>query len=141
MRRAPRLVLDTNVVISALLWKGKPDELLVLARDGKARLHSSGVLLDELRGILERPKLAKAIALTGLTSDELFAGYRRSVTLTRPGPLAQSWSRDPDDDHVIACALAAKADFVVTGDDDLLMLGDVEGVRIVTVADLLRTLA
>jgi len=49
MRRAPRLVLDTNVVISALLWKGKPGELLVLARDRKARLHSSRVLLDELR--------------------------------------------------------------------------------------------
>ncbi len=128
-------------MISALLWKGKPDELLVLARDGKVRLHSSRMLLDELREILERPKLAKAIDLTGLTIADLLAGYQRIVTLARPAQLDRPYSRDPDDDHVIACALAARADFLVTGDDDLLVLERVETIRILSASAVLAELA
>ena len=137
MTRAPRLVLDTNIVISALLWKGKPSEFVVLAKAGKVRLYSSRVMLDELRGALERAKLAKAVGLTGLTSNELFDDYRRLVTLTRSAPLDRRYSRDPDDDHVLACALAARAGFIITGDDDLLSLGTVEGVAIRTAAEFL----
>ena len=47
-----RLVLDTNVVVSGLFWGGPPRRLLDLARDGRVVLFSSGVLLDELAGVL-----------------------------------------------------------------------------------------
>ncbi len=134
MRRPPRLVLDTNVVISAVLWGGKPAELLALAGEGEVRLFSSRVLLDELRTTLERPKLAKAVGATGLEIVDILADYRRLATLTRLARLKKPLSRDPDDDHVIACALAARADFLVTGDDDLLALEQVEGVAIRSVA-------
>jgi putative PIN family toxin of toxin-antitoxin system len=141
MRRPPRLVLDTNVVISAILWGGKPGHLLALAGEDEVRLHTSRVLLDELQATLERPKLARAVEATGLGVGDIVADYRRLTTLTRPTALEKPLSRDPDDDHVIACALAAHADFLVTGDDDLLALGEVEGLAIRSVSASLMELS
>ena len=138
MNRPPRLVLDTNVIISAILWGGKPAQLLALAGEGELQLCTSRVMLDELRKTLERPKLAKAVQATGRTAEELVSDYRRLTILKRPASLERPFSRDPDDDHVIATALAARADFLVTGDDDLLELEQVEGVIIRLVADVIQ---
>jgi putative PIN family toxin of toxin-antitoxin system len=141
MSRPPHLVLDTNVVISAVLWSGKPGLLIEAAGEGAVRLYACRALLDELRGTLERPKLARYVEAKGLTVDDILTDYRRLVTLTRRAAPAGPWSRDPDDDRVIACALAARADFLVTGDDDLLVLGDIDTLRIVTPNELLAMLA
>jgi putative PIN family toxin of toxin-antitoxin system len=140
MSRPPRLVLDTNVVISAVLWGGKPGELIAAAGEGAVWLHSDRLLLDELRASLERPKLARRVAAKGLTPDAILADYRHLVTLTRR-VLPGAWSRDRDDDRVIACAIAARADWIVTGDDDLLSLREAGGVAILTVAEMLTKLA
>ena len=141
MRRKPRLVIDTNVVVSALLWGGKPLELLALAEQGEVRLYASPPLLAELEKTIGKPKLARVLAASGRSAAEHVADYRRLVILMRRALPAGAWSRDPDDDRVIACALAAGADFLVTGDEDLLTLGAVEGVRIITPAALLDMLA
>ncbi len=141
MTRPPRLVLDTNVLVSAFLWEGNPGQLLAKAETGEVRLYTSPILLDELEDALGRPKLAKRVALTGLGVSEMVASYRRVAAVRRAKLLDRAFSRDPDDDHVIACALAARTDFLVTGDADLLSLGTVEGVRIVSPADLLERLA
>jgi putative PIN family toxin of toxin-antitoxin system len=141
MRRKPRSVLDTNVVVSALLWGGKPLDLLTLAEQGQVRLYTNPILLAELKATLAKPKLALAIAASGKSASAHVANYRRLAISMRRAMPQGAWSRDPDDDHVIACALAAKADFVVTGDDDLLSLGTLEAVRIVSPVDLLAILA
>lgn len=141
MTRPPRLVLDTNVLISAFLWEGNPGQLLEKAENGEARLYTSRILLDELEDALRRPKLAKQVGLTGLSISDMMASYSRVATVKRPPRLDRTFSRDPDDDHVIACALAARADFLVTGDGDLLSLGTADGVRIVSPTDLLELLA
>lgn len=141
MKRRPRLVLDTNVVVSALFWDGKPLEVMALALGGDVRLYASAALLAELRVTLAKPKLVKALEASGRSTAYHVDAYRRLVTLTRRAPAQGEWSRDPDDDHVIACALASRADFLVTGDGDLLSLGTVEGVRIVSPMDLLELLA
>ena len=133
-------MLDTNVVLSAVLWEGNPGRIIAKAEVGDVRLYTSPFLLEELRVTLDRPKLRKRAAMTGLTAELIFADYRRLALLKKPGAVG-AWSRDPDDDHVIACALAARADFLVTGDGDLLSLGSVEGVRIVSPVDLLAILA
>ena len=94
------LVLDTNVVLSALLWEVSPISLLLLAHDESVSLITSAPLSDELMGILTRRKFEKKVADSLLSVDRLVALYVDQVTLVRPvyvGRLAP----DPDDDVVI----------------------------------------
>jgi predicted nucleic acid-binding protein len=67
--------------------------------------------------------------------------YRRLVTVVAPAPIPTTVQADPDDDHVLACALAARADLIVSGDRHLLDLGMYRSIRIVTSADALSALA
>lgn len=66
-------MLDTNVMVSALLWDGNPGRLLAKAENGEARLYTSRILLDELEDALGRPKLAKRVGLTGLGVADMVA--------------------------------------------------------------------
>ncbi len=141
MTRTPRVVLDTNVVVSAFLWEGKPGQLLAIAGEGGIRLFSSRVLQEEARATLDKPRLARAVAMTGLSAARIMADYRRLTTVVRTALLETRFSRDPDDDHVIACAIAARADYIVTGDDDLLVLGAVAGIAIRSVSNALAEIA
>ena len=131
MRHKPRLVVDTNVFVSAILWKGVPGRLITMAGERDIRLFSSSVLLGELAQTLAKPKLARAVAATGLFIPEILASVRHLVTFVRVAPLAGPVSRDPDDDRVLACAVAARADLIVSGDADLLVLGSYGGMPIV----------
>jgi putative PIN family toxin of toxin-antitoxin system len=133
-----RLVLDTNVVASGLLWNGAPAQLIDAARADEVELFSSRVLLAELTRILRRAKFAKAITASGVSLDELVLGYAELVTLVVPIEIPPTVLRDPDDDHVLACAVTASAELVVSGDRDLLELKTFREARIVTSAEALR---
>ncbi len=65
-----------------------------------------------------------------VTAEELFEGYAALVELVEPVDLKDSVSRDPDDDHVLAAAIGGKADLIVSGDDDLLVLRKYQGITI-----------
>lgn len=134
MRRQPRWVVDTNVLVSAFLWQGTPGRVIELAGENEIRLFTSRALLDELAATLAKKKLIKHVAATGLTAQQMLALYRRLTTLVSARRLAQQVSRDADDDAVLACALAARADLVISGDDDLLSLASFRGIPIVTIA-------
>jgi uncharacterized protein len=134
-----RLVLDTNVVLSALLWEGAPKRLLLLARDESVSLITSAPLLDELNGILSRRKFEKKIVGSQQPIDQLIDLYVDQVTVVRPA-FVPRLAPDPDDDVVIGTAIAGKADLIVTGDHALLSVNEFGGVRIVSVADALRIL-
>jgi putative PIN family toxin of toxin-antitoxin system len=135
-----RLVLDTNVVASALLWDGVPRRLVQLALQNDASLFSSLPMLEELTGILYRRKFEKKIAASLLSIDQLVNLYAGIAALVRPIPVA-GLARDPDDDVVIGTALAAKADFLVTGDLALLSVAEYEGGRIVSVREALQAVS
>lgn len=128
-----RLVLDTNVVASAILWGGTPRVLLQAAREKRVELFSSTAMLAELTDILGRRKFARKIAASQLTIDQLVDGYAQLAALVRPVATPRI-APDPDDDVVIGTALAAKADLIVTGDKPLLTVSEHQGVRIVSVA-------
>ncbi|MFY9261141.1 MAG: putative toxin-antitoxin system toxin component, PIN family [Gallionella sp.] len=129
-----KLVIDTNVLVSAFLWKGVPNQLIELARDRACQFFTCRLLLEELRDVLQRPKLAKFVQATGLTAEQMVVNYQKLVTLKTAHQLATQVSRDIDDDAVLACALAAKADLIVSGDEDLLVLQVFQGIRIVSAA-------
>jgi putative PIN family toxin of toxin-antitoxin system len=132
-----RLVLDTNVVVSALLWDGGPRKLLSAGRRGEVELYSSAQLLRELTDVLSRRKFHSKIAASQLSVDQIVDLYAELAALVRPVPVPRIVS-DPDDDAVIATALAAKADLIVTGDKALLSIDTYENLRVVSVAEALR---
>lgn len=132
-----RIVTDTNVVVSGLLWLGNPGRLLEAAAYGRVTLYTSPVLVAELRSTLSYARLAKYIQRSGLALDELLTRYLNVAIIVEPDTLPQA-VRDPDDDHVLACALAAQADLITTGDADLLDLKVFESIPIVTPAEALR---
>ncbi|WP_179106920.1 putative toxin-antitoxin system toxin component, PIN family [Variovorax sp. KK3] len=131
-------MVDTNVLVSAFLWKGPPGRVIELAGEKEVQLFTSRVLLDELAATLSKKKLARYVEATGSRADHMLASYRRIATVVAARPLDAQVSRDVDDDAVLACAIAARADLVVTGDDDLLSLKRFGEVPIVTVAQAVK---
>jgi putative PIN family toxin of toxin-antitoxin system len=97
-------------------------------------------LLDELEEVLGYSKLAKAVAATRLTPTQLRQRYQRIVTVVEPTAVPPTVLADPDDDHVIACAVAAKADLIVSGDSHLLALKKHQNIPILRVTDALDKL-
>ncbi|MHB8447756.1 MAG: putative toxin-antitoxin system toxin component, PIN family [Rudaea sp.] len=136
-----RLVLDTNIALSGLLWGRTPGQLIDAAVQQRIELASSTVLLAELHSVLSRPKFARQFAYRDLTVADLFDGYAALVVNVSPLATPRVVARDPDDDHVIACALAARADAIVSGDNHLLDLREHQGIVILTAADALNRIA
>lgn len=134
-----RLVLDTNVVVSALLWNGAPRRLLRAAAVAGVELVTSDPLLAELADVLSRSKFKKRLGVLGVSSSELFGTYARQVAIVQ-ATSAPRIAPDRDDDVVIGTALASRADLVVTGDRTLLSVAEYEGVRIVSVGEALHVI-
>ncbi len=136
-----RIVLDTNIVLSGLLWRGPPHALLThIGQNPGIHLFSSQALLDELADVLVRPSPAKRLKLINKTAHEVLADYVSAVTVLQPQPLARPVCRDPDDDGVLALALLAQAQAIVSGDNDLLVLQRFEGIALITATQALQQL-
>ena len=137
-----RIVLDTNTVVSALLWKGAPHVLLTTARERPdITLFSSPKLLAELADVLSRVKLASAVRQSGRVAEALMHRYLGIVRVVLPDSVPAVVLADPDDDHVLACALLARADFIVSGDNDLLALDSYQGIPIVSAGSAVQRIA
>jgi putative PIN family toxin of toxin-antitoxin system len=132
-----RLILDTNTAVSGLLWSGPPSQVIDAAIVGTVSLFTSAVLLDELLDVLQRPKLTLRLALRGLTAPELLAEYTALTVVVSPAPLLTPVSADPDDDAILACAVSAQAEAIVSGDHHLLDLKIYHSIPILTAPELL----
>ena len=128
------VVLDTNVVVAALLWDGVPRALLELVAAVPWVVAAvSPELIAELERVLQRPQLAEGVRATGRTAEELISRYREITATVTPVTVAPVVVADADDDHVLALAVAAHASLVITGDrSHLLPIGRHEGIAIVT---------
>jgi len=135
-----RVVADTNTIVSGFLWGGLPAEVLAAAAAKRVALFSSPALIAELEDVLAREKFFLRIARVGSTAAELINGYRALAQLVRTAEIAPI-SRDPDDDQVLACALAADAHIIVTRDRDLRSLDPFHAIRILPAREALAFIA
>ncbi len=129
-----RLVLDTNTVVSGLIWGGVPGQLIDAAAAGTVQIISSVPLLGELHDVLFRKKFAAQLAEQGVDAADLFEGYAALVELVDPANIGPVILADPDDDIVLATAVAGNAAAIVSGDAHLLGIGEFRGMPIVTPA-------
>jgi len=132
-----RIVADTNVIVSAFLWGGVPRRILDEVEAQRLELFTSRALIVELEDVFSRAKFAKRLSQTRFSAAFLLARYTQFATLITPAEVAASALRDPKDQHVLACALGARVEAVVTGDADLLSLGSYENIPIITAAQCL----
>ena len=136
-----RAVLDTNVVTSGFLWGGVPRQLLQVAREKQLRLFTSTTLLLELSDILARAKFARKLTDAQLSIDQLVERYALLATVVHPSLITPTILEDPDDDHVLACALATQVDLIVSGDRHLLDLKEFQGIRIVAAVEAVKLIS
>ena len=136
-----RLVLDTHVAISALLWQGVPGRLIQAATTGDITLVTTIPLLAELRGVLQRDKFQSQLHARAVAIEDLLDGYVELVHVVPPAELSATIARDPSDDAVLAAALAGGADLIVSGDSHLLNLKRYQNIEIVTAVGAIERLS
>jgi putative PIN family toxin of toxin-antitoxin system len=127
------IVLDTNVLISAIVFGRAPRTILEMVIAGKVRCVLSIAILDELRDVLQRPKF-------GLTPEQAITVIEELsgvCEILNPTRRLRTIKADPDDNRLLECALEAQADAIVTGDAHLLKLKQFRGIAIVTPAEFL----
>ncbi len=133
----PRAVLDTNTLISGLFFIFGNEALLVdAALEGRLKLLTSLEILEEVREVLSRPKFELSPEEAGSAFQLVVSVSEIILALGR----AKLRCGDPDDQKFLDCASAGKADFLVTGDRDLLTMRRVGRTRIVRTRELVRTI-
>ncbi len=135
-----RAVIDTNTWLSGLIWGGAPRRLIEHVLNGDMQGMTSRTLALEFERVLGYPHIEKALLKRNLSPTELSKQFTLLNQLVEAAPLALRISRDPDDDAVLACAQTAKADLIVSGDQDLLVLQQFEGIPILAAAQVLERL-
>jgi putative PIN family toxin of toxin-antitoxin system len=126
-------VLDTNVLVSGLVAEyGFPRQILDAWLEGRFTLVTSFYLVEEVTHVLTYPRIARRMQLNDAELAAILAALLSRTKLT-PGQLQlPGVTRDPKDDAVVACAIEGKANYIVSGDQDLLALGVYEGIPVVT---------
>ena len=128
-----KVVIDTNIYISAIFWGGKPRKIIDLARDGVIQIFISKEIVDEIEKILKKK--------FKLSSDETKIILLDLYTFTFPVNIkkrVQVILEDPDDDKFIYCAITSKAKFIISGDRHLLTLQEYSGIKILKASEFIQ---
>jgi uncharacterized protein len=132
-----RVVVDVNIWISALLWGGVPDKVVILAQEQTITIFASDALFLELETTLRRPKFQSKIQSLNLNLEDVINATKDVLEFCPTISVDAPQLRDPKDTVVLAAAVAANAEAIVTGDLDLLVLIKFNGIPILTPQDFL----
>jgi len=125
------VVVDTNVWVSGLLWKGSPWHILRLAEAKDITLFAAVTMLEELERVLHYPRLQPRRLELGLEIAELMAYATSMVTLVELQEVEPVVISDPDDDVFVSCAVAVRAKYLISGNKHLLDLEQWQSIAIV----------
>jgi len=128
----PKIVIDTNIYISAIFWGGKPREIVELGRSGYIRVFSSAEIEKEIDEKLRLKFRLDADETVQIILD--FSTFTIPVKITKR---IAAINDHPDDDKFIECALSCGADYIVSGDKHLLKLKEYEGIKIINASNFL----
>ena len=127
-----RVVLDTNVYISGLLWTGTPHRLIHAAEVGALAPVTTPAIMDEVREALGRPKFIMRMNALNTSTGELMESLLSIVEIVPGISIERVIEHDPEDDKILACALASRAQWIVSGDEHLLRLKRYRNIPILT---------
>ena len=139
-KHAPKAVLDANVWVSALLWGGKPAEIIKAAENHKISIVLSEEIIKELSQVLAYPKLKKVYKAEGLSQEDLMEAVLKIGKFVKTTKKLNVVEEHPADDKFIECALAAGAEYIVSGDKHLLKIANYKKIQILTVNEFLLIL-
>lgn len=129
-----RVLVDTNVLISGLLWDGNESNLLRMCKTGELTNLISPPIFEELEKVLSGRKF-------GLTANEVSKLIELVISfsdMVHPQMELTVVTTDADDNRILECALAGKADYIVSGDKHLLKLGEFKGMPIINAKEMLK---
>jgi hypothetical protein len=129
-----RATLDTNILVSALLYPGNERKILEAAIDGKFKSTTSPAILDELGRVLAR------LGVGELEAESYLIRIMETSEVLVPKRLDDTEIRDREDIKILECAHSGTSDYIVTGDEDLLSLKEYDGIKIIRSRELLRLL-
>lgn len=126
-----RIVLDTNILVSATIIKGKQYKFLKLAKLGKIKLITSPEIINEFKEVISREKF-------GFSEDQISNAIKQILEVTElfiPQNKLKIIKDDPDDNMILECALESTSDFIISGDPHLLELKSYKNIKIVNATD------
>ena len=127
-----KAVLDSNVLISGLLWKGSPNQIIKLSENKYIELFSSPQIIEEVEDVLKRKLFVSRIEAIKTTIEELIESLLSTVVIIHPKIKVNMVKEDKDDNKIIECAIQAEADAIVSGDNHLLKIKTAENIQIMT---------
>lgn len=134
-KEVKKIVLDTNILVSALLFKRELSKIVNLWKEGKIIPVVSKETFEEFRRVLEYPRFSLTnTEIKSIIEEEVLPFFK----VTEITDQVRDVCRDPDDNKFISCAISASADFIVSGDKDLCALSKYKSVRIINVKDFLK---
>ena len=126
--------VDTNVLISGILFGGIPGQIVSQASEGVFTLALSPAVIEELQGVLLRRKFGLSPEAVRVLVDDI----ESAAVIVQPRKHHHVVPEDPDDDAIVDCAVEAQASYIVSGDTHLTSLGEVAGIEVVTPTQFLQ---
>ena len=133
----PKVVLDTNIVVSAAICEdGNPAKIFEMLLLEEITNHTTEQIIDEIKKVMARPKITKRLSMVEV--GFIVSNFERFSQKIKTKEVINEVKDDPDDNKFIECAVAASADYIITGDEHLLKIEEFRGIRIVSCTEFLE---